>query len=240
MSENDGVFGDLFCEGEQFVAIGMSCEIELGQLAMASDFAHGVAEQERFAWLACFESAARRVRVGVTDEQNAVSFVMGEAQGEVMCGGVFVQHSGCYDKDVAALWLEGLYCFGVNYDEVECLVEEEVGVVPVCSMRFEVVYFREDTAQTADVNGLRSEPALLHPKSQQCQYLLSPTQCEGRDENAAFALEDALNCCEQSFFFGLATESFWHGVTSAGCFEDNDICLDIFEPCSLQQGLIAE
>ena len=163
MSENHGVFSGLLCKSQQFVAVGMSRQIELGQFAMASDFAHGVTEQERFAWLAGFEATARCVRVRITDEQNTVSFVVGEAQSEVMCGGVFVQHSGGYDKNLPALRFERLDCFGINYDEIECLVEEEVGVVPMCSICFEVVYFRENATQAADVDGLRAQPALLHP-----------------------------------------------------------------------------
>ena len=134
-----------------------------------------------------FEAAARRVGVGVADEEDGVAFVADHAQGQVVGGGVLAHHAGGDDKEAAAGELHLLDLPLIQHDEVQGLAQLQVGILAMGAVRFQVVDFREDAAQAADVNRLRLELAFAHQDGQQGEDFLRAPQGKGGDEDRAAA-----------------------------------------------------
>ena len=159
VAEQDHARLDLADEVQQVVAVGVGGEIEVLHFAAAGDFAGAGAEEERLARLGGLEPATRRVGVGVADEEDGLAFVADHAQRQVVGGGVLAHHAGGDDEEAAAGELHLLHLPLFQHDEVQGIAQLEVGILPMGAVRFQVVDFREDAAQAADVNGLRLELA---------------------------------------------------------------------------------
>ncbi len=117
------------------------------------------AEQKALARLGGFEAAAGRIGVGVADEEDGVAFVADHAQGQVVGSGVLAHHAGGDDEEAAAGELHFLDLLLVQHDEIQGVAQLQVGKLAMGAVGFQVVDFREDAAQAADMNRLRLELA---------------------------------------------------------------------------------
>ena len=114
-------------------------------------------------------------------------------------------------------------------------VQLQVGVLAVGAVRFQVVDFREDAAQAADVDRLRLEFAFAHQQGQQGEDFLGAPQGERRDEHGALALEDRWMACGQALDFRFAREAGRHLAVAARGFHDEHVGLHVFEPGRLRE-----
>ena len=110
-----------------------------------------------------------------------------------MRGGVLAHHAGGDDEEAAAGELHLVHLPLLQHDEVQGIVQLEVGILAMGAVRLQVVDFREDAAQAADVDRLRLELAFAHHDGQQGEDFLGAAQGEGGNQDGAPAVEHALD-----------------------------------------------
>ena len=108
------------------------------------------------------------------------------------------------------------------------------------AVRLQVVDFREDAAQAADVNRLRLELAFAHHDGQQGENLLGAAQGEGGNEHGATAVEHALDGLAEALDFFLAREAGRQLALAPRRFHDEHVGFDVLEPRAPQDGLVME
>src|SRR5206468_2839151 len=166
VAQEHGAGPDLADEIEQFAAIGGGGQVGVLHFTAFGDFAGTAAHDERSARPGSLEPSAGRVSGGVADEENGLALVADHAGGEVVGGGVFAHHAGSEDKNASAGEAHLLQLSGFKNDQVECLSQLEVAVVAVGAVRFEVVDFREDAPQAANIDRLPFQlPAFMSKAS---------------------------------------------------------------------------
>ena len=148
-----------------------------------------------------------RIGVGVTDEEDGLVFVTDHAEGQVVRGGVLAHHAGGDDKEAAAGKLHLLDLPLIQHGEVQRVVQLQVGILAMGAVRFQVVDFREDAAQAADVNRLGLEVAFAHQDGQQGEDLLRAPEGEGGNQDRAPAAEHALDGLAEALDFSGAREA---------------------------------
>jgi hypothetical protein len=94
-----------------------------------------------------FESAAGGFGIGITDEEDGLSFVADEAGGDVMGRGVFAHHAGGKDEQPSAGEFHPFHFLAVEHDEVEGLGQAQVAVIATGAMGLQIVDFGEDPAE---------------------------------------------------------------------------------------------
>src|SRR5438552_17459026 len=99
VAQEHGAGRDLSDEAEQFIAIGVGGEVEIQYFTATGDLAGAGTKDESLARFRRFQPAAWGVGVGVTDEENGLSFVADHAGSETVGGGVLAHHAGGEDED---------------------------------------------------------------------------------------------------------------------------------------------
>ena len=147
------------------------------------DLARLGAEEEPFTGFGHLQPSAGRVGIGIPDEEDRLAFVTDHAEGQVMRGGVLAHHAGGDHENAAPGEFHVVDLTLVEDDEIQRVVQLQIGVLAVGPVRFQVVDFREHSAEAADVDRLRLELAFAHHDGEVGKDLLGAAQGEGRNKD---------------------------------------------------------
>src|SRR5205085_5400045 len=79
-------------EIEQFIAIGVSGQIEIFQLTTPGHLSARAAEDESLTDGCGFEPSARSAGISITDKKDGLALVANHAQGQIVRGGILAHH----------------------------------------------------------------------------------------------------------------------------------------------------
>jgi len=144
MSKQDGTWLDLADKVEQLIAIGVSGQIKVFNVAALGNLASTRAKKECLARLSRAEPASRGVRISITDKEHRLVFISDHSQRERVRRGILAHHTRRNHKDSAASEFH-LFCLAVFQDnQIKRFVQLKVRKLPMGTVRFQIIYLAEN------------------------------------------------------------------------------------------------